>query len=119
MQITTDTDRPLPHTLIVGDRGEGKTTEAVALAADWQDAGYEVIFLVPEARHVDVLYPLLVETLDMSRVQVWTVNGAVDRLRGFSNTVFIIEDTDRIYEKTLEEVNEAFGPWIVGRTLTW
>lgn len=60
-------------------RGKGKTTAAIEEAALAQDEGVEmVLFIVPEARWVEFLFDMMVDTLDMSRVQIWTAQQALD-----------------------------------------
>lgn len=60
-------------------RGGGKTTAAIEEAALAQDEGVElVVFVVPEARWVNHLYDMMIDVLDMSRVQIWTAQQALD-----------------------------------------
>lgn len=129
VRVTVNVDRVLPHTLIEGDRGSGKTTEAIALAAEWQDAGYTVIFVVPQAHHVEHLFPMMFDTLDtsklaldMSRVEIWTYDHVAEGgLRGMDpmDHVLILEEVGLARESTLGRVLAHHGESVVGRTLSW
>lgn len=92
-------------------RGPYKTTKAVEAAAAEQDAGREVIFIVPEAKWVNHLYPLFVETLDMSRVMIYT-QGQVNLTRGTLASI-IVED---LHLWNFEHVQELYSLPVVFAT---
>lgn len=92
-------------------RGPYRTTKAVEAAAAEQDAGKEVIFIVPEARWLAHLYPLFVETLDMSRVMIYT-QGQVNLTRGTTASI-IVED---LHLWNFEHVQELYSLPVVFAT---
>ena len=81
------------HIVIDGPPSSGRTRQAIDLAAELQDHGCSVAFVVPNAQYLNHLFPRLAETLDMSRVAVVT-QGKLRFLRG-DESLIIAEDYDR------------------------
>ena len=57
--------------------GSASFEEILGYAAEQQDAGFSVCFFIPVTSDLDAIYPYLINTLDMSRVAVYT-QGQLD-----------------------------------------
>ena len=80
---------------IQGDRGTGRTTKLIEVAAELQDEGYGVIYAVPQESWIDHLFPMMQDVLDMSRVEVHTQFGLRFATR-IVNPIWVVvaDDTD-------------------------
>lgn len=79
-------------------RGGGKSSFLADRVAALQDEGYDpVVVIVPDAKYVDHWFDMLMDhEIDPSRIIIMPISVYRDKIHGFDNSAFLIDDGDRI-----------------------